>query len=33
VLRGAKPGAPAFYRFLGSGEARAIFRRYRFQPL
>jgi molybdate transport system substrate-binding protein len=33
VLRGAKPGAVAFYRFLGGGEAMAIFRRYRFQPL
>ncbi|WP_321163539.1 molybdate ABC transporter substrate-binding protein [Sphingomonas sp. Leaf339] len=33
VIRGAKPGAVAFYRFLGGAEARAIFRRYRFRPL
>ncbi len=33
VVKGAKPGAVAFYRFLGGGEAMAIFRRYRFRPL
>lgn len=33
VLRGAKPGAADFYRFLTGAEARAIFRRYRFQPI
>ena len=30
VMKGAKPGAVAFYRFLNGGEAMAIFRRYRF---
>lgn len=33
VLRGAGAGAPAFYRFLGGAEARAIFARHRFRPL
>lgn len=33
LLRGAGPGAAAFYRFLAGAEARAIFRRYRFRPL
>lgn len=33
VLRGARPGAAAFYRFLSGAEARAIFARRRFLPL
>ena len=33
VLRGAGPGAAAFYRFLSGAEARAIFARRRFRPL
>jgi len=31
VVKGAKPGAVAFYRYLGGAEAMAIFRRYRFR--
>jgi molybdate transport system substrate-binding protein len=31
VIQGAKPGATAFYRYLGGTEAMAIFRRYRFR--
>jgi len=31
VVQGAKPGAVAFYRYLGGAEAMAIFRRYRFR--
>ena len=33
VLRGARPGAVALYRFLSGAEARAIFARRRFRPL
>jgi molybdate transport system substrate-binding protein len=33
VLRGARPGAAAFYRFLSGREARAIFARRKFQTL
>ncbi len=33
VIRGAQPGAVAFYRFLNGAEAGRIFRRYRFRPL
>ncbi|MFS0772283.1 molybdate ABC transporter substrate-binding protein [Sphingomonas sp. 1P08PE] len=33
VIRGARPGAAAFYRFMAGREAQAIFRRYRFRPL
>ncbi len=33
VIRDARPGAVAFYRFLGGAEAKAIFRRYRFRPV
>lgn len=33
VLRGAKPGAVDFFRFLSGAEADAIFRRYRFRPI
>ncbi|MDP1028168.1 molybdate ABC transporter substrate-binding protein [Sphingomonas sp. KR1UV-12] len=33
VLRDARPGATAFYRFLAGREAQAIFRRYRFRPI
>jgi molybdate transport system substrate-binding protein len=32
VVKDAKPGAVAFYRYLGGAEATAIFRRYRFRP-
>ena len=33
VLKGAGPGAARFYRYLGGGAARAIFRGHRFVPL
>jgi len=33
VLKGAGPGAVRFYRYLGGGAARAIFRGHRFVPL
>ncbi len=32
VVKGARPGAVAFYRYLGGAEATAIFRRHRFRP-
>jgi molybdate transport system substrate-binding protein len=31
VVKGAGPGAARFYRYLGGGEAQAIFRRFRFR--
>lgn len=33
MLRGARPGAAAFYRVLGGAEARVIFARRRFRTL